>query len=398
MTIDHKYWGGSDPRTCQHNGGQLQFGPDGYLYISSGDSYDYSVSQDLDSLLGKILRISPRPGPGGEPYTSPGTNPFAGVSGADEIWSYGVRNPWRFSFDRQTGDFILADVQDNTTEEFDYVPAPNAARGLNFGWSACEGWSVYGNTTPCNLAGATAPAYTYPHTDGRCAMMGGYVVRDYSLADLYGRYLFADLCTGQFYSAHLAAPATTDVQPTSLHATTPVTFGEDACGRVYVAELGGNVFRLKSESGGTCAAATTPPPETSPPTGTPPTETPPSGDPGTGDPGTGDGGTGGPGTGGSGGGSDPAVTCGGKTATVIGGGGKVKGTGHADVIVGDDDVDKISAGGGDDIVCAGDGDDSVSGGAGDDVLRGEAGADALTGNAGKDRCKGGPGKDKIKSC
>ncbi len=401
LTIPH-------PPSCQHNGGQMQFGPDGYLYISTGDGYDYGASQDLEDLLGKVLRISPRPGSGAQ-YTSPATNPFVGVPGDNEIWSYGVRNPWRFSFDRLTGALLLGDVGDHNWEELNYDPAPNAGRGVNFGWSRCEGLEIYSPSdpfthtgSPCDLVGARSPAYTFPHTNdtpygaSRCAITGGYVARDQSLGALYGRYLFADLCTGQVYSAALATPTITDVCPEPITVPTPSTFGQDASGRLYIADLNGAVSRIVGEAPAPCGAPPPPGPDPGPdPGGT-----------------TGGGTTGGETTTGGdtttpsdegtdpGAGDLPGSRCAGKfvTQAVPQAGGRVIGTAGADVILGSAEDDQISGGGGADLICSGDGDDSVKGGGGADNLQGGPGADGLNGGGGSDRCKGGPGKDKLKSC
>jgi glucose/arabinose dehydrogenase len=402
------------PMGCQHNGGQMQFGPDGSLYISSGDGYDYDASQDLDDLLGKVLRIQPAAS-GGAPYTIPQSNPFVGVPGADEIWSYGVRNPWRFSFDRLTGAFILGDVGDNNWEEINYDPVANAGRGDNFGWSECEGLEIYNPAdpthptgSPCALTGATMPAYTFPHTvdqtieppptQRRCAAIGGYVARDQSLGALYGRYLFADLCSGRVYSAAPAA-SMTDVCPAPITIESPSTFGEDASGRLYIAGIGGAVYRIVGSAATACGA---PPPATDPPGGGDPG----GGDPGGGDPGGGDPGAGGGEPGGGGDGADPGAgeppgdTCGGKLVTqaVPQTSGRVDGTTGADVILGSDGADRIAGHGGGDLICAGDGDDTVKGGGGADKLLGGPGGDGLNGGGGSDKCKGGPGKDVVKSC
>ena len=398
------------PRGCQHNGGQMHFGSDGNLYISSGDGYDYNAPQDLNSLLGKVLRISPAAS-GGAPYTIPPSNPFVGVPGADEIWSYGVRNPWRFSFDRLTGAFILGDVGDHDWEEVNYDPAANAGRGDNFGWSDCEGLYFYdelnGSTNPCTLTGDTPPAYEFPHTKDttidplpaqpRCAMIGGYVARDQSLGALYGRYLFADLCSGQVYSAALA-PTITDICPAPITLESPSTFGEDASGRLYVAGIGGAVYRIVG-SAATACGATDPGTDPGDPTGGGPTGGDPTGGGSTGgsDPGAGGGGGGGtdPGAG-----EPPGDTCGGKLVTqaVPQTSGRVGGTSGADVILGSHEDDQIAGHGGGDLICAGDGDDKVKGGGGADKLLGGPGADGLNGGGGPDKCKGGPGKDVVKSC
>jgi hypothetical protein len=195
---------------ANHNGGQLQFGPDGHLYMSLGDgggSGDpFENGQDTEELLGKILRIDPRPGEA-PAYSIPADNPLVGVAGRDEIWAYGLRNPWRFSFDRGTGDMAIADVGQSAREEIDVATSPASGvvggAGANFGWNCREGFIAYVNpATACATAsGFTEPAFDYPHTDPGngsafgCSIIGGYVVRDASLGDLYGRYLYTDYCS-----------------------------------------------------------------------------------------------------------------------------------------------------------------------------------------------------------
>jgi glucose/arabinose dehydrogenase len=235
-----------------HNGGQLQFGPDGMLYISTGDGGTGGAqAQNTGTLLGKLLRIAPTPGGG---YAVPGDNPFVGVSGyRPEIWSLGLRNPWRFSFDRLTGDLVLADVGQGTWEEVNFSAAPAAARGLNFGWPCREGPDP---RTGC--AGTfTDPNFWYQNQDpAPCAVTGGYVVRDAGLEELYGRYLYADFCVGELRSHELSNPFATD-RSEGLNTSLVTTFGEDRCGRVYVASRNGPVFRLTDGTPAECP----PPPE-----------------------------------------------------------------------------------------------------------------------------------------
>ena len=173
-----------DPES-NHNGGQLQFGPDGLLYVGTGDGGgggdqhgSRGNAQDLGSLLGKILRIDPRAS-AGRAYSVPGTNPFVGRSGArGEIYAYGLRNPWRFSFDRRKGDLVIGDVGQNAYEEIDFVER-GKGRGANFGWRPFEGRSRYapGESAP----GAVAPVIVRSHDDGNCSITGGVVVRDRSV-------------------------------------------------------------------------------------------------------------------------------------------------------------------------------------------------------------------------
>jgi len=230
-----------------HNGGQLQFGPDGLLYAGTGDGGgggdqhgSRGNAQDLGSLLGKILRIDPRAS-GGNAYTVPASNPFVGRSGArGEIYAYGLRNPWRFSFDRRNGDLSIGDVGQNAYEEIDFVARGNG-RGANFGWRPFEGRSRY---TPGESApGHVAPVIVRSHDDGNCSITGGVVVRDRSLG-LRGRYVFGDFCKGRVESARLSAGRARGVRSTSLKVESLSSFGEDGRGRVYVVSLSGPVYRI----------------------------------------------------------------------------------------------------------------------------------------------------------
>jgi glucose/arabinose dehydrogenase len=264
-----------------HNGGQLQFGPDGYLYIGTGDGGGADDpddnGQDENALLGKLLRIDPRAGTGGEPYTIPATNPFVGQAGKRaEIWAYGLRNPWRFSFDRTTGDLLVADVGQNNWEEIDFASAGSGGgRGLNFGWDCFEGTHPYGTSAPwCSPrpANHTPPVHEYSHSRG-CSITGGYVVRDSAVPQLVGRYVYADFCQTAIWSVTL--PAATDDADSGLDLASAYSFGEDACGRVYVASGGGPVHRLQVQGAAapaTCTAAPPlpPSPPPPPPPGSPP--------------------------------------------------------------------------------------------------------------------------------
>jgi Glucose / Sorbosone dehydrogenase len=272
---------------ASHNGGQLQLGPDGFLYLSTGDgggSGDpFGSGQRLDTLLGKVLRVDPRPG-SEPPYEVPPDNPFVGVAGLDEIWSYGLRNPWRVSFDRGSGDMVIADVGQGVREEIDHAPspAPGSVGGAaaNYGWNCREGFIQYAGA-PASCAGVTGftdPVFDYPHTDPGgglahgCSITGGYVVRDSSLVDLYGRYLYADFCVGELRSLVLpgsgGGPASGD-RSEGLTVPSPVSFGEDSCGRIYVVSNEGTVYRLQGEAPAPC------PPSPSPPSPSPPSAPPP---------------------------------------------------------------------------------------------------------------------------
>jgi glucose/arabinose dehydrogenase len=227
-----------------HNGGSLVFGPDGYLYIGTGDGGlegdPHRNGQDLGSLLGKLLRIKPSTA-GGPPYTIPADNPFRNRPGArPAIYSYGLRNPWRFSFDAKTGALIIGDVGQNTLEEVDYVPQ-GGGRGANFGWSAFEGTDRF--NTDQTAPNAVPPIFEYSHDHG-CSITGGYIVRDRTLSALYGRYIYADFCAGDLHSLVPAIPHARDDRSLGLHVSSPSSFGEDEDGHIYVTSLDGPVYRL----------------------------------------------------------------------------------------------------------------------------------------------------------
>jgi glucose/arabinose dehydrogenase len=231
-----------------HNGGLLLFGHDDLLYIGTGDGGSagdpMGNGQDLSTLLGKILRIDPAPA-GDDPYRIPPSNPFVDEPGArGEIYSYGLRNPWRFSFDRLDEALSIGDVGQDSVEEIDLVGA-GQGRGANFGWSAFEGNERF--DTEQDAEGAIAPVLTYPLTEA-CAVTGGYVVRDPSLPPLYGRYLYGDFCVGELRSFP-ARPGEEATDDRALGVTVPQlsSFGEDNRGRIYAVSLDGPVYRLAAE-------------------------------------------------------------------------------------------------------------------------------------------------------
>jgi glucose/arabinose dehydrogenase len=229
-----------------HNGGLLLFGPDDLMYVGTGDGGgggdqhgSRGNAQNLGSLLGKILRIDPRAG-GGRPYQVPRDNPFVGRAGArGEVYAYGLRNPWRFSFDRRTGDLTIGDVGQNAWEEISFV---RDGAGANFGWRPFEGRSRYapGESAP----GHVAPVIVRSHNAGNCSITGGVVVRDRALTGLRGRYVFGDFCRGRVESARLSRGRARGVRRTSLKVDSLSSFGEDAQGRVYVLSLAGPVYRI----------------------------------------------------------------------------------------------------------------------------------------------------------
>jgi glucose/arabinose dehydrogenase len=230
-----------------HNGGLLLFGPDRQLYIGFGDGGGagdlhgvHGNAQNLGTLLGKILRIDPVAS-GGRPYSIPTSNPFAGRRGArGEIWAYGLRNPWRFTFDPRTNALVIGDVGQNAVEEIDVVPG--MGKGANLGWRVFEGRSPY---TPGESApGALPPAIERFHRDGNCSITGGVVVRDRALPALRGRYLFGDFCKGIIQSGRVAGRSLRGVHRTRLHVSALASFGTDGRGRTYAVSTDGPVYRL----------------------------------------------------------------------------------------------------------------------------------------------------------
>jgi len=228
-----------------HNGGQLEFGPDGFLYVGLGDGGSggdpNNHGQSLNTLLGKILRIDPRAS-GGRAYSIPSSNPFVHRSGArGEIYAYGLRNPWRFSFDRSTGDLTIADVGQDKYEEIDFARKGKAA-GANYGWKSYEGFKRY-SSQPLN-GHQVRPVLVRPHSQGFCAIIGGYVVRDRSLGPLYGRYLYGDNCNPGIYSVKLRSGRARGTRTLPFRVQGLSTFGQDTRGRIYLASLGGRLYRL----------------------------------------------------------------------------------------------------------------------------------------------------------
>ena len=234
-----------------HNGGQLQF-LGNLLYMGTGDGGSGgdpdNNAQNRESLLGKLLRIDPRPR-GGHPYATPPSNPFVGRPGRAEIYSYGLRNPFRFSFDTVTARrprLAIGDVGQNRFEEIDYTTVA-AASGANFGWDAFEGFAPYrdANGDTPDPGGTVKPIFAYPHSrGGSCTIIGGYVVRDRRLPSLYKRYVYTDLCEGRLRSLVPRLKRVRGDRGLGLTVSTPSSFGEDTRGRLYVASLEGPVFRL----------------------------------------------------------------------------------------------------------------------------------------------------------
>jgi glucose/arabinose dehydrogenase len=238
ITIDH-------PNAVYQNGGQLRFGPDGFLYLGTGDgenagnSSPGGNSQDTQSLLGKLLRIDPEPKGG---YRVPESNPYGGEAGQPEIYAIGLRNPFRFSFDPRNGDLYLGDVGDSSWEEIDRVDRLDLS-AANFGWKLFEG------TLPRDGNGVTPPNYVppvfeYRHTGNNCAVLGGVLVHSNSLAQLDGRYLYADVCVGDVRSFAPSKPDSTD-RSTGMQVKLPTSITQPADGHVYITSLAGAVYRVK---------------------------------------------------------------------------------------------------------------------------------------------------------
>lgn len=258
------------PNQSNHNGGQLAFGPDDYLYIGTGDGGGagdpYGNAQNFNSLLGKMLRIDVEPHPtipavGGERvflpiiargvpntgYRIPPTNPFVGISNhRSEIWALGLRNPWRYSFDRATGDLYIADVGQSKQEEVDFQPAGSSG-GQNYGWNVLEGSLCYNPASGCTApSGYVAPVAEYAHgtnNSNGCSITGGFVYRGSAFPDLQGVYFYADYCKGKVWGLRKPAAAweTSLLLDTTLN---PIGFGEDAAGELYLLAQDGSVHHI----------------------------------------------------------------------------------------------------------------------------------------------------------
>ncbi len=237
-----------------HNGGQLQFGPDGLLYIGTGDGGSGgdpgNRAQNPNTLLGKMLRISVD---GALPYAIPPDNPFVTDSDVlDEIWAMGLRNPWRFSFDRMTGDLFIADVGQSAVEEIDFQPAGSAG-GENYGWRRMEGSTCFNPATGCNDGSLALPILEYGHDEG-CSVTGGYSYRGKAMPGLVGGYVFGDFCTGTIW---IGIESGDHWQRLELLTTSLLisTFGEDEQGELYVADLGGAIYRIACNDTGELATS-----------------------------------------------------------------------------------------------------------------------------------------------
>jgi glucose/arabinose dehydrogenase len=225
-----------------HNGGMLAFGPDGYLYLGLGDGGSagdpFGNAQSLSTLLGKILRIDVDDG---DPYAIPPDNPFASGGGRPEIWAYGLRNPWRFSFDLLTNDLYIGDVGQNQWEEIDFLPAGSPG-GANFGWNYREGAHPYEGSPPAGL-NLIDPVAEYDHSQG-CSVTGGYVYRGQDLPDWSGVYLYGDYCSGLVWGLlHLPDGSWQNARLFESGARI-TSFGQDQAGEIYLVDYQGGIYRL----------------------------------------------------------------------------------------------------------------------------------------------------------
>lgn len=226
-----------------HNGGQIAFGPDGYLYIGLGDGGNpddpLRNGQNKEVLLGKILRLDVN----ATPYKVPQDNPFVNEAGAKpEIWAYGLRNPWRFSFDRETGDMFIGDVGQWAWEEVDVLPLGQG--GLNFGWSAYQGMHEHiKQTKPVDESKLTMPILEYAHTEG-CSVTGGYRYRGAALPEVNGIYFYGDYCNGRVWAASQLADGTWQNYLWKETGLTISSFGEDEAGEIYLVDYKGGIYKL----------------------------------------------------------------------------------------------------------------------------------------------------------
>jgi glucose/arabinose dehydrogenase len=243
LVIDHP--------TKYHTGGWMGFGRDGYMYVSIGDAAQTELNngQNLENLQGKILRFNPRKADGVDGFIPP-DNPFVGNAGNDLIWAYGLRHPWRASFDRATGDIWIGDAGQNKWEEVTRFSPATTGNGANLGWTMCEGSHSHPPAEPaaqCTAPNTVGPTIEYGHENGRCSVIGGYVYRGAASPDLAGRYFFGDYCTGEIFGVpanydlgeDMGTPLDTDLFIRS--------FGEDTAGEIYVLANGGTLWRVAQD-------------------------------------------------------------------------------------------------------------------------------------------------------
>ena len=226
-----------------HNGGQLAFGPDGYLYVGLGDGGSggdpLGNGQNPGTLLGSILRIDVPTGSGDGSYRTPPDNPFVGVSGArEEVWAYGVRNPWRFAFDRHTGLLWLGDVGQNQWEEVDIIE-----RGRNYGWKVMEGDHCFSPPSGCDRSGLEMPIVEYDHSEG-CSITGGHVYRGRGMPSLLGSYVYADFCSGVIWALRYDGEQVTEHMRLVDSGLNISSFGRDQAENLYILTLDGGIYTL----------------------------------------------------------------------------------------------------------------------------------------------------------
>ncbi len=232
---------------ANHNGGMLAFGPDGYLYFGTGDGGNAGDprgnGQNRNALLAKILRLDVN---AGSPYAVPATNPFAGQQNVrPEVWAYGLRNPWRFSFDRETGDLYIADVGQNAIEEVNFQPQGSAG-GQNYGWNVTEGTECYQPAQGCDTRGITMPVAQYTHREG-CSITGGYVYRGQANPAMRGVYFYGDFCSGKIWALWRDGRGIWQTKELAQQQIQISSFGQDDAGELYVLDLGGTLYRLTGQ-------------------------------------------------------------------------------------------------------------------------------------------------------
>ena len=228
---------------ANHNGGQIAFGSDGYLYIGLGDGGSagdpLGSGQDTSTLLGSILRIDVSDATTGQPYAIPPDNPFANGGGRPEIWAYGLRNPWRFSFDRETGELWAGDVGQNEWEEIDVI-----RRGGNYGWNILEGDHCYRPRDNCDREGAIPPVWEYSLDGAPCSVIGGYVYRGDAIPWLQGAYVYGDFCSGKVYGLRYQDGRVTEHKELADTGMRIMSFAEDTAGELYLLSQGEGIHRL----------------------------------------------------------------------------------------------------------------------------------------------------------
>ncbi len=231
---------------ANHNGGQIAFGPDGYLYIGLGDGGSAGDpqrnGQNPSTLLGTILRIDVSEATAEQPYTIPPDNPFVDGGGRPEIWAYGLRNPWRFSFDRETGELWAGDVGQNRWEEIDLIQ-----KGGNYGWNAMEGNHCFQPSSDCESEAFIPPVWEYPLEDDACSVIGGYVYRGVAIPWLTGAYVYGDFCTGEIFGLRYANGQVVEHKKLADTGLRIASFGQDNDGELYLLSQGEGIFQLLDE-------------------------------------------------------------------------------------------------------------------------------------------------------